>query len=189
MDEMTCDYSQFQIANGSNSCMATSMCCCRLFLEQDLQKEDLHRVLQAGAILYGQWRQNSANRDVHVQQYWTCVTKSFPNLLRGVSPVFESNGFFDRAVEGGCTFDRVLAELSAGTGRRSGVLTSDGGSYALCYNAPFYYIFNSHGGNPPNDDVAIFRRTRDRTLFRDYVVSDAVGNGTAQFSVVLFDRC
>ena len=32
--------------------MAASMCCARLFLEQDLSKSDLHRILHAGAALY-----------------------------------------------------------------------------------------------------------------------------------------
>ena len=184
---MVCDYSQFQIDHGSNACMATAMCCCRLFLEQDLHKEDLHRVLHAGAILYDKWRQQHKD-DPHTQQYWTCVTKSFPKLLRRMSPVFESNGFFNKHVDGGCTFDRVINELSSGTSRRSGVLTSDGSSYALCYDGDFYYIFNSHGGEPPHEDEAVFRRTRDRNVFQAYVANEVVANSSAQFSCVLFDQ-
>jgi hypothetical protein len=68
------------------------------------------------------------------------------------------------------------------------VLTSAGGSYAVCHDGTFYYLFDSHGGMPPNEDVATFRRTADRNLFRQYIVTDVVGNSAAEFSCVLFEK-
>jgi len=185
MDEIVCDYSQFQIPNGSRSCMATSMCCARLFLDQDIGRADLHRVLHAGAALYTRWQRDSGSDEL---QYWTCVTKTFPAFLNAVTPVFESNGFFDNDNGGGeaqCTFDEVLDELSSHS-RCAGVITALGSTYSLCWDGDFLHAFDSHGCN--DTAAAVFRRTRDRDAFCAYVVDELVGHRRAEFSCVLFAK-
>ena len=91
VSEMVCSRSQFDIPHGSLSCMATSMCCARLFLEQPLECADLERILEAGAKVYHQWSQENNTEEM---QCWTDVVKAFPPYLKNIRTVYEGNGFF-----------------------------------------------------------------------------------------------
>jgi len=93
MDELACDKTQFDFEHGATSCMAASMCCARLFLEKDLRREDILRVLNAGATLYGRWA-SSAEGENNGLQCWTDVVNTYPRFLQRAKVVYEGNGFF-----------------------------------------------------------------------------------------------
>ena len=182
MDEIVIEFNQFEVENGSNCCMAASMCFARLFLDQDIHRQDLERIIHAGAALYGRWLEK---RDTYHQQYWTCVTRDFPAFLSNISCSFETNGFFDsNGTECTSSFDAVMCQLASGGVRRGGVLTCEHSSYSICFDGNYYYLFDPHG---QRGGGAYMRRTKDVEIMKSFITSELVLSHRSQFSCVLFE--
>lgn len=209
MDELVCDTNQYEVPHGRLSCTAASMCCARLLLEKGgtgITKDDLHRALRAGGVLYHRWRKTVPSDAL---QCWADVTRAHPTLLDGYAAVYETNGFLP--ANGGPdaplpqdadanpfvlgTVDDVL-DAAAARGTRAGVLTAHHGSYAIGYERPFWYVFDPHGtactSHATHVSPATLRRVRRREDFRRYLLTSVVPHAPAraatraQFQAVLF---
>lgn len=155
MEEIVCERSQFDIPHGSLSCTAAAVTCARLSLDKVLDRDDLLRVLQAGAKLYYSWRSSGTNFQL---QHWRNVTDTFPAILEGCSVCGEYSGKIHVDDDISCSLRSALRKLEPNT---SGVITSDNGSYALCHRDGMFYVFDPHGVGAG----ATYRRTKDPTLF------------------------
>lgn len=188
MDEIVCAKNQFDFDNGATSCMAASMCCARLFLDQELQRADLERALHAGATLYGRWAAGAGN---HGLQMWKDVVRTCPRYLDRARTVYEGNGLFGATERGESTvlYGDVLdaCETAAADGPVAGVLTTGGASYMVGKDAQYWYAFDPHGGGSTMGSGATFRRMQDRAVLADYVRDELTGAAAgAEFNVVLF---
>ncbi len=206
MEELaaTGDINQYDVPNGRLSCTASAVCCARLFLDRDgaLTRDDLHRVVRAGAHLYRKWWDGGNRRQA--LQCWADVVRTFPDLGVGWRNVFEANGAVPTAPTataapppapplppGHATFDDAVASLSAGASPRAGILTARGGSYGVMFAAPHWYVFDSHGtaGAGRAARPATLRRTADETAFRAYLLRDLMPHARgAEFQLALFER-
>ena len=201
MDELVADANQFDVPDGRLSCTAASVCCARLLLDKgatSLTKDDLNRLLRAGARLSRQWHDaGGATAAASSLQCWTDVVRVFPALLDGYRATYETNGFFDASAvppsdeyTGYVAFATALDALAAHS-PQAGVLTAQRGSYAVAYDAPFWYVFDPHGthhtSHAHHPQPATLRRTRDRALFHRYVACHVVdARPSTEFQVVLF---
>ena len=190
MEELAASANQFDLANGSLSCTAASVCCARKVLDNGvagIAPTDLDRSLAAGAAVYRSWKSNNNNNNN--LQCWTDVVRVFPAVMEGYHMVYETNGFIGNRNNaaaatalplppGYASFDDALDVMEGSQQRRTaGVLTARRGSYTVAYDNGYWCVFDPHG---TVDSVATaiapatLRRTRDRKLFTRYVVEDVL---------------
>ena len=176
MEELRCDFNQFEVPGGDVACTAIAMCYTRLVLEgHAIDKAALHRAMRAGAFAYRVWGATPEEppRARGLLQCWADVRRTLPDLFVGLEPVFESNGFFGRAAAPAfpqyTTFADAMLALRAAAPEeaRAGVLTSGGGSYGLAHDGAYWYLFDSHavGG-------AVMRRAFGRVALARYIVTE-----------------
>ena len=169
MDEVEAAFTQFDLPSGSLSCMPSSLCFARLFLDHPLDRSDMHRVLRAGAMLQSQWVEEK-DASVPQIQCWMDTTRVFPPLVKGVVACFECNGFLsspDAAEKeddgetlppGTAKFDTLLDELESGGSamRTAGVITVRDSSYGLAHDGTPSKKANAHmmpSARPPASPV------------------------------------
>lgn len=193
MDEIACNISQFDLENGATSCMAASMCAARLFLEKDLTRADLERVLKAGATVYTRWTTTTGST---CNQCWKDVVNVVPRYLEQAFALYEANGVFGADTRSACTslygdvFDACAAD--ARHTRVAGVITANGGSYMIAKDADYWYCFDPHGAyglrDPSNPTGgATLRRSRDRAAMQHYLQHDVMSApDNCEFHAVLF---
>jgi hypothetical protein len=194
MEELRCDFNQFDVPGGDVACTAIAMCYTRLVLEgHRIDKAALHRAMRAGAFAYRVWGATPEEppRARGLLQCWADVRRSLPDLFVGLEPVFESNGFFGRAAAPAfpqyTTFADAMLALRATApegAARAGVLTSGGGSYGLAHDGAYWYLFDSHavGGG-------VMRRAFGRVALARYIVTELLPGASGreqEFQVAWF---
>ena len=201
MEEFECDFSQFDVDGGTLACMPTSLCCARLFLDHTPNREDLHRVIRAGALLQKQW----ADRECPASgtpaaptggmQCWKDTVRMFPALVsHDVEAFFEGNGFVGATKPDDSKVTVLLSDVldaaDAHAQRRcAGVLTACNGSYCFATDGDFYYFFDPHGNGVRPNAGATMRRCPDRATFVDYLFRDLIPTAEgAEFHAVLLAR-
>jgi hypothetical protein len=174
MEEINCELTQFDVPGGDTACTACSLFMARSFLAGGSAGtvDTIHRDMVAAI------RQGAAVPQVGREyQMWTDVARSEPDAVGGLSLVYETNGYFDKAVAfpGYCAHfsDVFEKQFVAGT---SGVLTTNGSSYMIGRDTQHYYLFDSHLGT--------LRRCRAaEPLFK------RLQRLSGEYQIVLFRRC
>ena len=142
----TADYSQFDFAQGASSCTSAAVLFARYSLEGIPSREELNKILEAAALLWGKWKET--DRSCNSFQTWKNVESTLPIVFCDVDIVHEANGFFG-AGEGDS--DYLLTTVSGCIDKlcegdcRGMVITSNSASYGLAHREGAFYFFDSHG--------------------------------------------
>ena len=159
METLEASRSQFDLVHGATSCTSTSCLFARTMLERSPCKEDLNKILEAGAVIWKKWKTTYPSNRTH--QTWVDVQKTYPGIFEGVDIYYETNGYVGSTQENQdfllATIDTCVEKLTADDEPRSAIFTTNESSYGLNHQNTQFYLFDSHGSTRTNGNAYVLR--------------------------------